>query len=211
MMRWVSVYPLTASSPLDFVIKLYLHKCLVRQHSPSLRTPPSFRLMSGLTAVHELDPPSNLNSAAPSPTAVRWSLTLQKRAKEAPSHLLESTFAVEEDELAEVEGLVDISFSEVNACEKMYVRASGFEGARRKGGRAAFWWYLHTHVASEWLLAIIYYVLYQCFQLLLIYCVMYSHFRIVISVQWTTNASLKRNNHNNRTRHDPNLCPYAKQ
>lgn len=61
------------------------------------------------------------------------------------------------------------------------------------------------------MLTIIYYVLYQCFQLLLIYCVMYSHFRIVISVQWTTNASLKRNNHNNRTRHDPNLCPYAKQ
>lgn len=61
---------------------------------------------------------------------------LARRAKEAPSLLLESTFAVEEDELAEVEGLVDVSFSEVNACEKVFGRAAGFEKEKEKGSPA---------------------------------------------------------------------------
>lgn len=61
---------------------------------------------------------------------------LARRAKEAPSLLLESTFAVEEDELAEVEGLVDVSFSEVNACEKVFGRTAGFEKEKEKGSPA---------------------------------------------------------------------------
>lgn len=85
---------------------------------------------AGLTTVHELDSPAH--SAAPTPDGSPMKADLARRAKEAPSLLLESTFAVEEDELAEVEGLVDVSFSEVNACEKVFGRAAGFEKEKEK-------------------------------------------------------------------------------
>lgn len=86
---------------------------------------------AGLTTVHELDSPAH--STAPTPDGSPMKTDLARRAKEAPSLLLESTFAVEEDELAEVEGLVDVSFSEVNACEKLFGK-TGFE--KEKGSPA---------------------------------------------------------------------------
>ena len=55
---------------------------------------------------------------------------LARKAKEAPSLLLESTFAVEDADLAEVEGLVDISFGDVvtsDNLEKAGIKVTGME------------------------------------------------------------------------------------